>query len=47
MGLGYCSRSWGRWDSGICEMREYGEARPSSWSFFFSFFLFVIMCDLF
>jgi len=26
MGLAYCSSSWGRLDSGICEPREYGEA---------------------
>jgi len=27
MGLAYCSRSWSRLDSGICEPREYDEAR--------------------
>jgi len=26
MGLAYCSRSWGRWDSDICETHEYCEA---------------------
>jgi len=26
MGLAYCSRSWGRLDSGICEPLEYDEA---------------------
>ena len=26
MGLAYCSRSWGRLDSGICEPRGYDEA---------------------
>jgi len=25
MGLAYCSRCRGRWDSDICEMPEYGE----------------------
>jgi len=26
MALAYCSRSWGRLDSGTCEPHEYGEA---------------------
>jgi len=26
MGLAYCFRRWSRWDSDMCEPREYGEA---------------------
>jgi len=53
MGLAYCSRSWGRLDSGICEPREYGEAHKwGTWGGWRSyllvvFFCFVIMRSLF